>query len=135
MPVYGTIASQFNDPGTNELYKTEKYLKPEKGDSVLQQIADSLITDKPDVKDQLKSIYNYVSQNFIWDSTTKVFNQTKILKIHEDRKGSSTEMNMLLVKLLQYVNIEANPILISTRENGKVIKEYPFLTQFNKILI
>ena len=21
MPVYGTIASQFNDPGTNELYK------------------------------------------------------------------------------------------------------------------
>jgi hypothetical protein len=53
----------------------------------------------------------------------------KTLKGVFNRKtGSGTELNLLLISLLRQVGIEANPVVISTREHGRIWKDYPMIS-------
>ena len=47
------------------------------------------------------------------------------------RSGSSAEINMLLANLLKRSHITCHPVLVSTRENGKINTDMPNFGQFN----
>jgi len=43
-------------------------------------------------------------------------------------------VNLLLVSMLQNAGLKAHPVLISTRDNGRVYRQYPFVNQFNSVI-
>ncbi|MES1214474.1 MAG: DUF3857 domain-containing protein [Bacteroidota bacterium] len=49
----------------------------------------------------------------------------------KSRSGSTAEINMILINLLKRSNIHCFPVLVSTRENGKINIDFPNLGQFN----
>ena len=51
----------------------------------------------------------------------------------KNRSGSSAEINMLLMNLLKRSNINCYPVLISTRDNGKINLNFPSFGQFNSM--
>jgi hypothetical protein len=52
----------------------------------------------------------------------------------EKRKGNTGDINLMLVNLLVEAGLETYPLLVSTRGNGKVNPDIPFLDQFNKVM-
>ncbi len=52
-------------------------------------------------------------------------------EVFEEKRTSPAKLNALFIGALRYLGFEAWPVLISTRSNGKVYKEYPFVGQFN----
>lgn len=83
-------------------------------------------------KDKIECIHAYMRDHFEWDGNED-FMCLNVKKIADQRSGSTGDINLLLLNLLRSNNIESYPLLVSTRENGRILGEYPFLDQFNSL--
>jgi len=88
----------------------------------------------PDIESRMKFIYNSVRKSMSWDGDESIYSFDGISKSFAAKSGSSGDINLLLVCLLNKADIATSPILFSTRENGLVNKFYPFLKQFNTVM-
>lgn len=85
-------------------------------------------------EEKVKVIYNFVNQNFEFNGKTRMYTELDFNEFLEVRKGNSAEINLLLVALLREADLEADPVLISTKDHGVMREGYPLLDQFNKTL-
>lgn len=118
-----------------ELLKMEefgRYLKQsqKKGEEVLATL--SLPSDNIE---KIKYLRNYVAHNFSFNGyDTKYANQS--VKDFVNKKiGNSAEINLFFLGLLNAAGIQADPVIISTRNYGKIRSDYPFLEAFNYALV
>lgn len=80
-------------------------------------------------------ILNYVKTNFSWNKNNSKYASKSLNDLLKDKFGNSAELNLLTIGLLNAAGIEAYPLIISTRENGKIKADYPYLKFFNYVLI
>ena len=84
--------------------------------------------------EKMTAIYNFVYKNFTWNGMGGIASSAGVKETWEKRKGSSGDLNLLLINLLQEAELEVYPLLVSERGHGKVNGDYPFIDQFNKVL-
>lgn len=82
--------------------------------------------------EKIEYIHHYVRSHFDWDGKED-FTCLNVKDVAEKRNGSTGDINLLLVNLLKHNGIEAYPLLVSTRDHGRVLTTYPFLQQFNSL--
>jgi hypothetical protein len=82
-------------------------------------------------------IYDFVLKNIHWNEERGVFriSEKNFKKILTSREGTATEINLLLLRLMKSAGIVADPVLISTRNHGKILKEKPGRIQFNHMIV
>lgn len=85
--------------------------------------------------DKLRTIYKYVQTKMEWDGSNNYWCGKGVKQALENKKGNSAEINLLLVNLLRDAGIEAYPILVSTRPNGKINSAFPFRDQFDNVYV
>ncbi len=107
-----------------------RYLsRPAKAKPILEEI----VADRSE-QGKAKNIYSYVQKTFSWNGNRRYFSEQTWNSLIESKKGSSGDINLFLVGLLQGAGIDALPALVSTRSNGFVQKGYPLRSQFNQVL-
>jgi len=79
----------------------------------------------------------FVSENLRWNGhfTPLVQKDGDLDNAFRNKSGTSADLNLLLVALLQKADLDAVPVLVSTREHGETFEEYPFLDQFNSVVV
>jgi hypothetical protein len=87
------------------------------------------------IKEKYDSVMNYVKRNFAWDKTERKYASKKPTELLRDKFGNSSDINLFTIGLLNGLGIESYPVLISTREHGKIKLDYPYLDFFNYTLI
>lgn len=109
-----------------------KYIKRSR--NLVLPILDQLPLNGLDPLAKAKRIIRYVKQNFTWDGYQSVFASQTPKKFFEERRGNSADINLLLIALLQEAGIEVDPVILSTRDHGKVRPDYAFLHYFNYVV-
>jgi hypothetical protein len=84
--------------------------------------------------EKMAAIYNYVFKYINWNGFGGIAASSGVKEAWEKKKGSSGDINLLLINLLKEAGLEVYPILVSERGHGKVNPEYPFIDQFNKVM-
>jgi transglutaminase-like putative cysteine protease len=84
---------------------------------------------------KVEVLVNYVRNNFSWDKINDNYAHKTAKEFFEQRSGHSGEINLFLVALLNAAGITADPVLISTRTNGKIKTDYPFDHYFNSVVV
>jgi len=97
----------------------------------IKELVAGLVANQPTPKDKMNALYNYVKNNIKYSDEDGIMVDQKMKDVLEKRAGSSAEINLLLVAMLKEAGLEAYPILLSTRGNGKVNMAYPILNKFN----
>lgn len=110
-----------------------KYIKKSKK-------AASKLTDLTDIstkteKERFNSILNYVKNNFEWNGFIGKYASKSPSKFLKEKHGNCADINLFTIGLLNFVGIEAYPVLSSTRQNGKIKYDYPYSHFFNYVLI
>ena len=82
-----------------------------------------------------KKLYEYVKNTFSWNGELSKYTDQGVKKLIETKKGNIAEINLALLGALIKVGIDADAVLISTRDNGVPIKSYPVLSDFNYVLV
>lgn len=83
-------------------------------------------------KQRLDTIFKFVQNRMNWNKKKGYFVDKGIKKAHEEKTGNVAEINLMLIAILKLAKIEANPVLVSTRENG--IPLFPNRTVFNYVI-
>ena len=81
----------------------------------------------------IQSLYEYFTR-FDWNDSYRRLPENPG-KAWRDEKGSSADINTLLLYSLREAGIEAYPVLVSTRSNGFAQGAYPLISQFNHLLV
>lgn len=82
--------------------------------------------------EKIAYIFNEVKSNMKWNDINVSYTDDGTAESWSKKTGNCTEINLIVCHLLQKSGIRALPMLVSTRENGKVNPGYPSRYQFNK---
>lgn len=92
-----------------------------------------LVEKESDPTAKATIIYDQVRHWYSFNGDNRVYTETDAKKVYESRKGNSAEINLALVGALLAAELDASPVLISTRDNGLPIKIHPQQTSFNYV--
>lgn len=120
-----SIAKELNSRGDFGKQRPDGAIKDK-----IKEIVDG---DLPPLK-KVEVIYNYLVHNFEWNGLYQLVTEKGIRDTFKDQKGSTADLNFLLIEMLREVGVKANPGLLSTRDNGTVLTNYPLLNQFNMLV-
>ena len=76
--------------------------------------------------EQSKKCINYVKKNYIWNKRNSKYASQSAKEFQINKTGNSAEINLFLIALLNQADIEAKPVILSTRDHGKTSSDYPF---------
>jgi hypothetical protein len=82
--------------------------------------------------ERVAAIYNYVKSSVKWDNFKGYSCNDGVKKAYKDKTGNAAEINLMLTAMLRYAGLNANPVLVSTRDNG--ITFFPSRTAFNYVI-
>jgi hypothetical protein len=100
----------------------------------LQERSQELVKGLTSPDEKVRAIYQYVKTNLAW--TGSYSNRiTEPKEIFEQKKGASGDLNLVLLAMLRYAGLQADPVLISTRSNGFIRQDAPVRSQFNSVLV
>ncbi|WP_312076236.1 transglutaminase-like domain-containing protein [Chryseobacterium sp.] len=89
------------------------------------------ITDK---KKKADYIFNFVKKNFKWNNSNAIVSSQPYRQFIKSKAGNSADLNLFLITLLRFADIEAHPVLISTVSNGLLNYLDPSLSNVDKVL-
>lgn len=84
--------------------------------------------------DKIKSIYQYVKDNVQWDGTYSMYADRDLNEVMKKKSGSSGEINLLLINLLQRAGVSVDPVILRTKDEGRPENVYPVFGQFNHVI-
>jgi hypothetical protein len=84
------------------------------------------------VPERIKFIYDSVKKR-VPDKIEQTMEVDDLIEAWNNRDGTSSEINLILLNLLQKVNVPSCAMLISTRTHGKINTNFPSTAQFNGV--
>ncbi|AYN66858.1 DUF3857 domain-containing protein [Euzebyella marina] len=106
----------------NELDKTRSF----------KSELDDILEGKTDDLEIAKLLFKYVKDETEWNGIDGKSFQNGLKKTLKDKKGNAADINLLLVAMLRYAGLKANPVILSTKENA--IPLYPTLDRLNYVI-
>ncbi|GAC1303565.1 MAG: hypothetical protein NVSMB24_09770 [Mucilaginibacter sp.] len=82
--------------------------------------------------DKISYIFNEVKNNMKWNEVDERYADEGTAKAWEKKTGNSTEVNLILYHLLHKAGLKAYPMMVSTRDHGRINPAYTSKYQFNK---
>jgi Transglutaminase-like superfamily/Domain of Unknown Function with PDB structure (DUF3857) len=105
-----------------------------KGSGFLKKITEEVIAGTTTPQEKIDAIYNYVKSSIEWNGSYRKYLDSNFKEPLDEKKGSSAEINLLLVAMLQRAGLTANPVIISTRNNGFIREDVALSSQFNYVI-
>ncbi|HZV71347.1 MAG TPA: DUF3857 and transglutaminase domain-containing protein [Saprospiraceae bacterium] len=126
-----------------EKLAAELYQVPEWGEQFKNKRPGSLVLEAAGITvdtsvNQLvtaQKIYDYINANIQWNDMQSYGARKDIASILKAKSGNSGDLNKLMCAALTQAGIDAQPVLVSTRDNGKPQELYPFIDQFNHMVV
>jgi len=101
---------------------------------VFKDVIPGLVKDAPDELAKAKAIYNYIKKQIKWNNYYGKYTEDNIKNAVDSRSGNVADINISLIAALSTANLDAEAVILSTRDNGTVNKLYPVLTEFNYVV-
>jgi hypothetical protein len=112
---------EYSDFGP-ELNKTDYFEKD----------VDALLVGLKNRDEIIAVLLNFVKTNIKWSKYYGYSCNDGVKKAYKDKTGNTAEINLMLTAMLRYAGLNANPVLVSTRNNGIVF--FPSRTAFNCVI-
>ncbi|TWR29671.1 DUF3857 domain-containing protein [Mucilaginibacter pallidiroseus] len=85
--------------------------------------------------DRIEYLFNEVKNTVKWSGADSYQTDDGTVAAWQKKSGNSAEVNLILYHLLKQSGVQAFPMIVSTRQHGKVASYYPFLYQFNRAVV
>lgn len=110
-----------------------KYVK--KSEKLAEKLIKSENLNGKTEKDRFNQIVEWVKQNYSWDEYFGKYASKSPKKLVDEKNGNCADINLFTIAMLKCAGIDAHPVLISTRDHGKIYYNYPYSHSFNYVII
>ncbi|WP_406682753.1 DUF3857 domain-containing protein [Seonamhaeicola sp. MEBiC1930] len=129
--VYKHYSSTWGDVAKT-IGNTEDYEKQLDKSKNFDEYLDELLVGKTNPIDKMKTVFKYVKEHIKWNSMDGKYFFYGIKKALKEKKGNVGDINLTLVAMLRYAGINANPVVISTKDN--VTPVFPTVDRLNYVI-
>jgi len=117
---------------TKTIYKQDDFGLELAKTGYFESDIDALLRELKTKDEIIKGIFNYVKSNVKWNDDYGYSCDDGVKAAYKNKTGNVAEINLMLTAMLRYAQIDANPVLISTRSNGVAL--FPNVTAFNYVI-
>ena len=128
-----------NVAGSWEKINADLLASPEFGGQLgrlgfLEAALKPLVAQYPEPAARAAAVRELVLKSVKYDGTNRYSASGALKKSYELHRGSSADVNLLLIAALRQAGLAAQPVLLSTRAHGRVNQAFPLLEQFNYVI-
>lgn len=120
------------DDVVKTIYRSERFGGELEKNSYFNDDIDGLISGVSGDMKKAAMIYNFVRNKIKWNGGYGKYTDAGVRKAYRENTGNVADMNLMLTAMLRYAGINANPVILSTRNHG--IKMFPTLDGFNYVI-
>ena len=125
------IAITWSDVVRN-IYNQSEFGTQLKKDNYFEDDITLLLKDIISNREKINTIFNYVQNRMSWNKKRGIYCNDGVKKAYQEKTGNTAEINLMLTAMLRYAGLNANPIVLSTRDNGIAI--FPTRSSFNYVI-
>jgi hypothetical protein len=85
-------------------------------------------------QDKIRSIYQLLKKKISWNENYHFYGNN-IKKAIKEGSGSNADINFILISMLKDAGINAFPIMMSTRDQGRLPLTYPSINKLNTFIV
>ena len=93
---------------------------------------DAILANHTDHMGKMKAVFKHVKENITWNGMDGKYFYYGIKKTLKEKKGNAADINLVLVAMLRYAGINANPVVISTKDN--TVPFFPTVERLNHVV-
>lgn len=117
---------------TKTIYEDNKFGSELNYKSYFDDDIDLLIKNGDTDEIKMNKIFKFVQKKMNWNENNGIFTDLGVKKAYKENVGNVSDINLMLVAMLRYAGLDANPVLLSTRSNGIAI--FPNRSAFNYVV-
>ncbi|UAB81501.1 DUF3858 domain-containing protein [Marixanthomonas sp. SCSIO 43207] len=103
---------------SKSIYDSDAFGGQLKRDNYFDDEIDNLLQGVTKDSEKVIRIYEYVKAKMNWNSYKGIYTMEGSKNAYKNGVGNASDINLLLVNMLRYAGIQANPVLVSTKSNG-----------------
>ncbi len=84
--------------------------------------------------EKAKAISKHVQDRVKWNGNDGFLANKVPRKVYEDRTGSVSDINLMMIAMLNEAGLNVDPVILSTRDHGVVMEMYPIINKFNYVV-
>lgn len=120
---------------TMELLKDEDFgAQLDKDNGWLNDVMDEATGGTNDQLEKARRIFAYVRDHMTCTAYGRKFLEKPLRTVLKSQNGNEAEINLLLTAMLRKADLEADPVMLSTRSHGYAYALYPLMDRFNHII-
>ncbi|GGG32769.1 DUF3858 domain-containing protein [Bizionia arctica] len=85
-----------------------------------------------DPVEQINSVFDFVKTKVKWNGLEGYNTDLGVKQAYQQGVGNVADINLILISMLREAGLDANPVLISTKNNG--VPLFPSLSSFNYVI-
>lgn len=129
--MYKSYANTWEDVA-KKIYESEDFGDQLSKTNYFEKDIDAVINSATTNEEKIAAIFNFVKNRMNWNDYRGYNCEQGVKKAYETKTGNVADINLMLVSMLKYAGLDANPVLISTRDNG--IALFPSRNSFNYVI-
>ncbi|WGD35275.1 DUF3857 domain-containing protein [Olleya sp. YS] len=120
------------DKVTETIYKSDDFGGQLDNKSYFEEDVDALVSNAKSHSEKIQLIFDHVKNKVKWNDYVGFTSENGVKKAYNEGVGNVGDINLMLTAMLRHANINANPVLISTRDNG--VPFFPTRSGFNYVI-
>lgn len=117
-----------------ELMESEYFGSQLNSGGFLKDVVAEINANASTDKEKIVEAFKFIKRNMKWNEYYGKFATTSLRAAFKEKIGSVADINLMLVVLLNKLGIKADPVIISTRNNGLLSMFSPSLSKFNYVI-
>lgn len=100
-------------------------------------LSDDAAKIKSTASDQAKQMvlaFNLMKTKMKWNNSRSLYTSASLKETYKNGSGNCSDINLNLIALLRETGITANPVILSTRDNGIIHPAHPSISSCNYVV-
>ncbi|MFD0993489.1 DUF3857 domain-containing protein [Tenacibaculum geojense] len=114
------------------IYKSSAFGVELHKSSYYKEDLNNIISNSSSEIETIARVFTHVKSKLNWNEYYGKYTDKGVRKAYKDGVGNVAEINLILTSMLRSANIDANPVLVSSKNNG--IPVFPTLKGFNYVI-
>ncbi|MEM9075692.1 MAG: DUF3857 domain-containing protein [Bacteroidota bacterium] len=128
---YNSFSKTWDDV-VKTIYKSDSFGGELDRAKYFQEDLDVVLEGVVGQEEKVKKILDFVKQKVKWNEYIGYSSDEGTKKAYKEGTGNSADINLMLVAMVKHANIQAQPVLVSTRNHG--IPLFPTLQGYNYVI-
>lgn len=119
---------------SKQLMESQSFGRQLNRSGFLSEEVSRIMENYSDPKERMVAAFQLIQSEMTWNRRNAIYTSRNLRRIWDDKHGNSADINLMLVLLLKEMDIDAEPVILSTRSHGMVNPAQIMLQSFNYVV-